>query len=59
VTLGRESYVAAGSAITADVPGGALGIGRGRQENKNGWVAKRKRVSSQLPAASSKGVEKV
>ena len=25
-----------------DVPDGALAIGRGRQENKAGWVAKRK-----------------
>ena len=59
VTLGKESYVAAGSAITTDVPGGALGIGRGRQENKDGWVAGRKRVSSQLQVDSSKGVENV
>jgi len=57
--LGKESYVAAGSAITTDIPGGALGIGRGRQENKDGWVAKRKRVSSELQVDSSKGVENV
>ena len=31
-----------GSTITEDVPDGALAIGRGRQENKAGWVAKRK-----------------
>ena len=42
VTVGKNAYVAAGSAITADVPAGALGIGRGRQENKDGWVKKRK-----------------
>lgn len=41
VTVGDEAYVAAGSAITADVPPGALGIARGRQENKAGWVASR------------------
>jgi bifunctional UDP-N-acetylglucosamine pyrophosphorylase/glucosamine-1-phosphate N-acetyltransferase len=46
VTIGRGAYVAAASAITADVPAGALGIGRGRQENKEGWVAKRKEVQS-------------
>ena len=46
VTIGRGAYVAAGSAITSDVPAGALGIGRGRQENKEGWVAKRKEVQS-------------
>jgi bifunctional UDP-N-acetylglucosamine pyrophosphorylase / glucosamine-1-phosphate N-acetyltransferase len=42
VTVGREAYVAAGSAVTADVPAGALGIARGRQENKPGWVERRK-----------------
>jgi bifunctional UDP-N-acetylglucosamine pyrophosphorylase/glucosamine-1-phosphate N-acetyltransferase len=45
VTIGREAYVAAGSSITADVPAGALGIGRGRQENKPGWVERRKEGS--------------
>jgi bifunctional UDP-N-acetylglucosamine pyrophosphorylase / glucosamine-1-phosphate N-acetyltransferase len=45
VTLGRGAYVAAGSAVTEDVPAGALGIGRGRQENKPGWVEKRKKRS--------------
>jgi bifunctional UDP-N-acetylglucosamine pyrophosphorylase / glucosamine-1-phosphate N-acetyltransferase len=42
VTVGAGAYVAAGSTITEDVPDGALAIGRGRQENKTGWVAKRK-----------------
>jgi bifunctional UDP-N-acetylglucosamine pyrophosphorylase/glucosamine-1-phosphate N-acetyltransferase len=42
VTVGKDAYVAAGSAITEDVPAGALGIGRGRQENKTGWVERRK-----------------
>jgi bifunctional UDP-N-acetylglucosamine pyrophosphorylase / glucosamine-1-phosphate N-acetyltransferase len=42
VTIGRGAYVAAGSSITADVPAGALGIARGRQENKEGWVALKK-----------------
>ncbi len=42
VTIGDHAYVAAGSAITADVPAGALGVARARQENKEGWVAKRK-----------------
>jgi bifunctional UDP-N-acetylglucosamine pyrophosphorylase / glucosamine-1-phosphate N-acetyltransferase len=42
LTIGRGAYVAAGSAVTADVPPGALGIGRGRQENKPGWVDRRK-----------------
>ena len=42
VTVGRGAYVAAGSAVTDDVPPGALGIARSRQENKAGWVKKRK-----------------
>jgi len=42
VTLADGSYIAAGSAITSDVPSGALALGRSRQENKDGWVAKRK-----------------
>jgi bifunctional UDP-N-acetylglucosamine pyrophosphorylase/glucosamine-1-phosphate N-acetyltransferase len=42
VTLEEGSYVAAGSVITELVPGGSLGIARGRQTNKEGWVAKKK-----------------
>ena len=42
ITLADGAYIAAGSAVTADVPAGALGIGRARQENKPDWVAKRK-----------------
>jgi bifunctional UDP-N-acetylglucosamine pyrophosphorylase/glucosamine-1-phosphate N-acetyltransferase len=41
VTIGSDSYVAAGSSITHDVPDGGLGIARGRQTNKPGWVAGR------------------
>jgi len=42
VTIGRGAYVAAGSSITKDVPAGALGIARGRQENKEGWATLKK-----------------
>ena len=41
VTLADGAYIAAGSAVTKDVPAGALGIGRARQENKEGWREKR------------------
>jgi bifunctional UDP-N-acetylglucosamine pyrophosphorylase / glucosamine-1-phosphate N-acetyltransferase len=44
VTIGRGAYVAAGSTITKDVPPDALGIARGRQENKEGWVKLKKRL---------------
>lgn len=42
VTIGDGAYVAAASAITADVPPDALGIGRARQENKDGWAKARR-----------------
>lgn len=42
IELGDESYVAAGSVITDAVPPQTLALGRGRQVNKDGWVAKRK-----------------
>jgi len=42
VRVGKGAYVAAGSSITADVPPDALAISRGRQENKPGWVSKRR-----------------
>lgn len=37
VQLGDKSYVGAGSAITKDVPGGALAVARSRQTNKENW----------------------
>ncbi len=45
VRVGKGAYVAAGSSITDDVPPGALGIARGKQVNKEGWVARRKKRS--------------
>jgi bifunctional UDP-N-acetylglucosamine pyrophosphorylase/glucosamine-1-phosphate N-acetyltransferase len=42
VRIGRGAYTAAGSTITQDVPPYALGVGRARQVNVEGW-AKRKR----------------
>lgn len=44
VTVGRDAYTAAGSAITIDVPEGSLGVARAKQRNVDGWVA-RKRTS--------------
>lgn len=37
VKLGRNSFVAAGSTITEDVPDDSLAIARERQTNKEGW----------------------
>jgi len=40
VTLGNNSFIAAGSTITNDVPADALAIARERQTNKEGWNKK-------------------
>lgn len=44
VNLGKDSYIAAGSTITSDVPALGLGIGRSKQVNKDEWVAKSNRL---------------
>jgi bifunctional UDP-N-acetylglucosamine pyrophosphorylase/glucosamine-1-phosphate N-acetyltransferase len=41
VKVNNDSYIAAGSTITDEVPEGALAIARERQTNKEGWVEKR------------------
>jgi bifunctional UDP-N-acetylglucosamine pyrophosphorylase/glucosamine-1-phosphate N-acetyltransferase len=41
VGLGDEAWTAAGSVITEDVPPGALGVARARQENLEGYAARR------------------
>ncbi|MDP8967717.1 MAG: UDP-N-acetylglucosamine diphosphorylase/glucosamine-1-phosphate N-acetyltransferase, partial [Actinomycetota bacterium] len=43
VTLGDDSYTAANSAITKDVPPGALGIARERQTNIEGYAERKRR----------------
>ena len=40
VTLGNNTFIAAGSTITEDVPDDALAIARERQTNKEGWNKK-------------------
>jgi bifunctional UDP-N-acetylglucosamine pyrophosphorylase/glucosamine-1-phosphate N-acetyltransferase len=40
VTVRKDSYIAAGTTITKDVPEGSLSIGRARQENKEDWMKK-------------------
>ena len=40
VTVGDGAMTASGSVITMDVPGDALGLGRARQVNKAGFVAR-------------------
>ncbi len=41
VTVGQGAYTAAGSTITRDVAPDALAIARARQQEKEGWAAKR------------------
>src|SRR6266704_1559459 len=43
VRIGDGAYIAAGSTITEHVPADGLGIARGRQVNKPGWAAKKRR----------------
>jgi bifunctional UDP-N-acetylglucosamine pyrophosphorylase/glucosamine-1-phosphate N-acetyltransferase len=42
IEIGPGAYVAAGSTLTQNVPGDALAIARGRQENKPGWAKARR-----------------
>jgi bifunctional UDP-N-acetylglucosamine pyrophosphorylase/glucosamine-1-phosphate N-acetyltransferase len=44
VRVGDGAYIAAGSTITENVPSDGLGIARGRQVNKAGWAAKKRRA---------------
>ena len=41
VKVNDNSYIAAGSTITEEVPGNSLAIARARQINKEEWVTKR------------------
>jgi len=43
VAVEDDTFVAAGSTITTDVPEGALGVARARQRNVEGWVARRRK----------------
>jgi bifunctional UDP-N-acetylglucosamine pyrophosphorylase/glucosamine-1-phosphate N-acetyltransferase len=45
LTIARDSFVAAGSTITRDVPERALAVARQRQHHVEGWVERRARPS--------------
>jgi bifunctional UDP-N-acetylglucosamine pyrophosphorylase/glucosamine-1-phosphate N-acetyltransferase len=52
VQVGDGAYTAAGSAISEDVPPGALGVARGRQHNSEGWVERRRPGTRAAEAAA-------
>jgi bifunctional UDP-N-acetylglucosamine pyrophosphorylase/glucosamine-1-phosphate N-acetyltransferase len=57
VTVGDGAYTAAGSVITEDVPPGALGVARERQQNIQGYGARRAQsaaAANKQPASSDK-----
>jgi bifunctional UDP-N-acetylglucosamine pyrophosphorylase / glucosamine-1-phosphate N-acetyltransferase len=56
IRIGDGAYVAAGSAITENVPSDGLAIARGRQVNKPGWAAKKRRelAASEKPKKTSR-----
>ncbi len=53
VDIADGAFVAAGSAITEDVPAGGLAVARGRQHNSPGWIAKRRPDSKAAKAAAA------
>ena len=55
VKVGDGAYIGAGSTITNNIPSDALAIARGRQVNKPGWAAARRR---EMAAAKRKPARK-
>ena len=46
-SMGDDASTAAGSVITEPVPEGALGVGRARQRNIEGWAYRRRKMEGQ------------
>ena len=58
VRVGDGAYIAAGSTITENVPADGLGIARGRQVNKPGWAAKKRRELAVIEKPKKKTAKK-
>jgi len=56
IRIGDGAYVGAGSTVTENVPPDALALARGRQVNKPGWAAARRRelAAAAKPAKKSR-----
>jgi bifunctional UDP-N-acetylglucosamine pyrophosphorylase / glucosamine-1-phosphate N-acetyltransferase len=52
-TIADGAYVAAGSAVVADVAPGQLGVTRAQQRNVDGWVARRRAGTKTAAAAEA------
>ena len=55
VSVGNEAMTGSGSVITKNVPAGALGVGRARQDNKDGFARKMFEKLKALKAKQAKG----
>jgi len=56
VSVGEDAYTGAGSVITEDVPAGALGIARARQQNLEGY--RERRNQRNLPSQTGQDGDK-
>lgn len=54
VSLGDNAYIASGSVITGDVPADAVGFGRARQENKDGYAVELRKRAEDFKAGKTK-----
>ena len=48
VKVGEGAYIAAGTTATKDIPADALAVARVRQENKEGWAARNRKMHGKV-----------
>jgi bifunctional UDP-N-acetylglucosamine pyrophosphorylase / glucosamine-1-phosphate N-acetyltransferase len=56
VEIGPGAYVAAGSAVTGDVPAGNLGVTRAQQRNIDGWTVRKRPGTASAAAAEAASI---